>query len=373
MHLPACAAGLDGPAQKTHYSGLKTGAVTLALADMGQQATDEQMQQGTASDPMLMSPADVKSTIAIARVERSANVQLTGAEIGKWFALSGAFTQTFLAPAVLGPGWWCYLQNCGEGDITIPSSDGRTNWIMYPGEMRLFQCNGTELSSAVLNSFCKEFTSSASFIKPPGYANFSFFLWSGGGSGAVGSEGLASVTGGAGAACAYDVISESNLAEVEPVVIGAGGAGKVGVGNGNAGGSSSFAGVTPAPGGGGFSAVSNAAGGAEGKTATPLGVITFPGSTRGSQATTSPSTSDSIVHRGGGAGANIWVGSTSGVGRSLMGGDGSNAVSETSATEVLGIEPQAPGGGSGAVRNAGSGSARSANGARGELRIWGVR
>lgn len=167
---------------------------------------------------------------ALVRVQRSANTQLIFGNVGSLIDCTGTFTQTFGEPAALKNGWWCYVRNSGSGDITIPASDGRTNWIMYPGEMRLFQCDGTALRSIVIQPFSKVFGTSGNFIKPPGYLFFELFLLGGGGGGGGASGpstgGPSHFTGGAGGmgGCGQNPsVPESQFAETNSLTIGAAG------------------------------------------------------------------------------------------------------------------------------------------------------
>lgn len=78
------------------------------------------------------------SNTILAAADRSVLVDIT----------SGTFTQTFTAAATLGSGWFCYYRNSGTGVVTLdPNSgehiDGVDTRIMYPGECRLIQCDGS--------------------------------------------------------------------------------------------------------------------------------------------------------------------------------------------------------------------------------------
>lgn len=201
----------------------------------------------------------------IQRSVRTGNVQLVASDKGALADItSGTFTQTFDAPASLGAGWYCYISNSGTGDITIPASDGVTNWVMYSGEVRLFLSDGSALSSKIVSPFTRTFSVSANFVRPPGYVSFDIELFGAGGGGAGGGN---SQGGGAGAGGGYfrRTLLATDLAATNAVAIGAGGTGGAAIAgsstgaNGVAGGSTSLAGLIVTGGAGGSAA--SAAGG----------------------------------------------------------------------------------------------------------------
>jgi hypothetical protein len=344
------------------HSGLKTGAVSLGLADLGPKATDAQMQAGAVTDPLLMSPAGVKAAVlahapkALLREARTANAQLVKADSGKLIDITaGTFTQTFAAAATLGDGWFCYLRNSGTGDITLDPNasetiDGLTSYIMYPGEVRLVQCDGTALRTVVLNAFYKVFTASGNFIKPPGYSVFDGLLWAGGTSGfCINSD---YYHGGIGGPCSRVLTRSQDLSASVSVIIGAGGAQSYGAAN--PGGDSSFGIVT-----------------AKGPSFTtyPQPVFTSPWA---DGVPTTPLTSPNAEYpnlaalAGGAGGVGKTDNSTSHKGqKSQCGGRGGDG--GLWSTPPTGGE--APGGGGGSSKNT---SIPSGPGARGELRIWGI-
>lgn len=167
---------------------------------------------------------------------------------------TGGFTQTFDDAANLQTGLWFYTRNDTSADITFLANDalldGLSTYISYPGETRLWQFNGTDFNTIVINPFTKEFSVSGNFVKPPRY-NYFDTVTQGPGAGGGGGEGRAAGTaraggaGGAGGARLLRRIPASALVTNSTVAIGAGGVGGVGANNGvgnpgNAGGVTSF-------------------------------------------------------------------------------------------------------------------------------------
>ncbi len=340
---------------------------------------------------------EIGTSGGVVREARTSNTILVAADSTKLIDItSGTFTQTFTAAATIAAsvtGWYVFLRNSGTGDITLdPNSsetiDGLTSYILYPGECRLIQCDGTGFNSVVMSPFSKTYNSSDTWTKPPGYTRFAGFLWGGGGSGGkINAYGA----GGGGGACVPFNILASALSATETVTIGAGGAAiSAATTNGNAGGSSTFDTVTAygggagcgtdinyAGGGGGgcFSAggtggVSNGTGGApvpttgaanvgfgggSGNTATHEGTRSVYGGAGGSG--TNGTGGASLYGGGGGGGGNAGSGGTSLFGGA--GGAGSAAGTATAGTQ--------PGGGGG-----GTASGTSGAGGNGRLVIWGV-
>lgn len=301
---------------------------------------------------------------------------------------SGTFTQTFSPVATLSSGWFVYIRNSGTGDITLDPNgleliDGLVSYIMYPGETRLIQCDGAVLTSVVINSFYKTFTTSGNFIKPPGYQQFGGLLWGGGSSGAWDNGSSGGPPGGGGGMCFPITAQYSDLLSSEPVVIGAGGTKNTVISPlFNNGGNSTFAtkfiaygalgniggrpigavytnnGPTPALSVYGWIYI----GTSDGYAANTILISVYGGSN--SNASSSQNNQKSQYGGGGGGQGN---GSTT-AGISIIGGSG--GVGGTNASPAG--DGIAPGGGGGGYMfttgtNLGSGA-----GARGELRIWGV-
>lgn len=136
----------------------------------------------------------------IGPITRTSNTILTTSNRGALIKASSSFTQTFDTPANLGYGWFVFYSNEGNGDITIPSSDGVTNWKMFPGEIRIYISDSSSIISLVLKGFSREWTVNDTFPKPPGYKLFYCEAKGPGGSSGSGRRGAAGTlrTGGAG-------------------------------------------------------------------------------------------------------------------------------------------------------------------------------
>lgn len=336
---------------------------------------------------------------SIERSERTADSALSEADKGALISLSGSFTQTFSPAAALGSGWMCYLQNSGTGDITVSPASGEliddlSSYIIYPGEVRLVQCDGLTLRTIVLKGFNRTFTASGTFIPPPGYSAFSGLLWGGGGGGGKGAT-TAGASGGGGGACVPFEVSSLNGATA--VVIGAGGAGAfASVSNhGGQGGDSSFGHITAyggGPGGGyqGDTKSGGSGGGCLGPGSYARSYLADPapggqpyvsgdlvnvgfggGAGRGDGTSvyggaggaggTGAKGADSLY---GGAGGGSSGATTGPGGTSIFGGNGGTGGS----TGVSGGDGYAPGGGGGGC---GTGP-KAGDGGRGELRIMGI-
>lgn len=106
---------------------------------------------------------------------------------------SGTFTVTFAAPATLTAGWNAILRNTGSGNVTVAHTsgniDGLTSYVMYPGEARLFQCDGSTIRSQVIQGFRLFATASTTVTMPPGYSRLGFDLMGAGCGGEGGASG----------------------------------------------------------------------------------------------------------------------------------------------------------------------------------------
>jgi hypothetical protein len=376
----------------------KAGTTVLAANDIPAGAAVEVIYDGTQFQ-IVGAPVPA----AIVRDARTSNTILGVGDKGKLIDItSGTFSQTFDACATLGSGWYLWLRNSGTGDITLdPNSteqiDGLTSFIMYPGEVRLVQCDGSALRSVVIQPFSKVFTASGTFTKPPGYNYFGGLEWGGGGGGGL-STAANDTGGGGGGACTAFMLSASSVGTTETVTIGSGGNAAAVAGNGTAGGNSTFGSLVTAYGGGaggGNAAAARSGGGGGGalNAGTAGSTSHSPGGRpfgNGTGGTASVSDGDlgggwgglsadggysGYGGGGGGSGSNNGGNSVYGGG----GGGGGGASNTTGGTSVFGGAGgagsnsgtagagAAPGGGGGGTRTGTAGA-----GARGELRIWGT-
>lgn len=334
-------------------------------------------------------------TIGVRQLDSAAAI--TAADQALMLRCDGAFTLSFDPVATLPSGWFCYIKNAGDGDITLDPSgseqiDGLTSYIMYPGECRLIAHNGTEFVSVVLNGFYKVFESSGDFVKPPGYRLFEGLLWGGGASGAK-SNNHTYVFGGGGAGCAPFLFPAEHLAAVESVVIAAGGAAQTAnPSSGLAGGSSTFKGVQAFGGGAaayqdGSPASARIASGGDsflGWAGSAINTV-FSGGAHPFQFGVPPnSVSGFIQPFYGGAGLSFDTSSQSEpTARTVFGGASGGYLINTTPTNAsvsifggppatpsatAGVDGNTPGGGGCPTR---TGPASGAGG-RGEMRIWGI-
>lgn len=336
----------------------KTGVVVLAPTDIAAAATQVEMVAGTESAIRMVSPLRIAQAIAalggssIIRSARSSNTMLVKADNGKLISLGtpSNFTQSFDSVSSLGSGWWVYIQNLGPEFVTLDpfgsqNIDSRISFRMYPGEIRLVQCDGVELRSIVLNSFYYVSAISGTFINPPGYKKFMGDLWGGGASGQKSGNGP--VLGGGGGSWAQIDIPSGSLGDSSPFVIAASAPGATSNDTGpTAGNISSFGGVVAL--GGVIVANPNTAGRFSDGTGGAASISSGRGNLRGGA---------------GGAGFETGSNVSAAGGTSIYGGAGGANGDTTSGGNGV-----APGGGGGATRT----GPKAGDGARGELRLWGI-
>jgi hypothetical protein len=310
----------------------------------------------------------------IIRSPRTANTIIGVADRGTLIDItSGNFTQTFSTAVTLGSGWYCYYGNSGTGDITLnpdgaETIDGLASYIMYPGELRLVQCDGTAFRTKVLNSFNRAFIATGPFTTPPGYQYFEGEIWNGGNSGGKSSAGNAA-SGGGGGGCFPFFLPSVLFGTTETMTIGAGGTAIAAAStSGNVGGVSSIGSILSLVAASNYiygSGVTNIA--ASGAIALGFEPSSNAGGTSaiyGGGSTNIGNVGGSSLY-GGGAGGGVFVSGSSSVvaaGTSKVGGNGGAASLAGAGTDGV-----APGGGGGATQT----GATSGAGARGEIRIRG--
>lgn len=286
---------------------------------------------------------------------------VAGGDKGKLIdCTSGTWALSYEPPATLGAGWFCYIRNSGTGDIThTPTSgtiDGLTSFIGYPGEVRLVQCDGSTLRTVILNPYYKVFTGSGTFSKPPGYRQHKGLLWGGGGGGAKGPE----APGGGGGSCAEFTLPDTAIGATETVTIGATASGST-TDTPTAGNISTFGSLVRANG-------ARAATTYNGGTAyAPANYAFAP-----TQIGTSGDAGGYPTLYGGGSGNGGVETVYGGAGGAKQAGVATftafGGAGGAAGTTGVGSNGVAPAGGGGATNSGANGG----DGARGELRIWGV-
>jgi hypothetical protein len=327
----------------------RTGAVSLTHSDL----TDWAAATASFGGSLFIRSARTSNTI-LGTADKGTLVDIT----------SGTFAQTFTASATLASGWFCYLRNSGTGAITLTPNgaetiDGLTTFVMYPQECRLVQCSGTTLTSVVLHPFYQIYTASlaSGFVKPPGYVTFAGLLWGGAsGGGKAATSNFAH--GGAGGVCVPLMLLASAMAATNDVTIGAGGTGASVNGDGTAGGDSSVATYVTAKGAPAGATTSYDPVGVQ-QTATAGVTIIYNGGIPGGNGAQPAATLYGGTAGGGVSSGNV----VSAPATAFYGGAGGAAV-----VAAPGSAGSTPGGGGGATQT----GANAGNGARGELRIWGV-
>lgn len=120
------------------------GSITLTITDpAGNEGYDLSVSSTVTASP-------------ITSEARTENAQLAAADTKKLINItSGTFTQTFVAAATLGAGWYVWIKNSGSGTITLnpdgtETIDGEETITMSPGDTRLISCTGTLFYSVLV-------------------------------------------------------------------------------------------------------------------------------------------------------------------------------------------------------------------------------
>jgi len=354
---------------------LASGATVTGIADEDDMTSN--------SNTLLATQQSIKAytddnVFSIKRSARTSNTILGVADRGKHIDVTtSAYTQTFTAAATLLDGWYVYLENSSSGELTLDfnaaeTGDGLTSFIMYPGELRIIICDGSNFRCPVLTPFSVTYDSGATWTKPPGYKAFGGVLTSSGASGQRTNNVSTLSVGGAGGGSFPFSILASVFGTTETITIGAGGAEVTGVAVGNVGNNSSIGTILVVAAGTAF----DDGGAVEGLE--NVGTGDRPGfGASTAEATESRATvwgglspSDDASQNGG---ASIWGSACGGSlnasavvrnpGTTKLGGAGGAASSTSNGTAGT-----APGGGGGATQT----GTNSGAGAAGRCVIWGV-
>jgi hypothetical protein len=333
-------------------------------------ASQGEMEAGTEAALRAMSPLRVAQAIAaladvMVREARATNTILAAADSGKLIEYTGSFTQTFNTAANLGAGWFVFLKNAFTDSVYLTPAggatiDGATDFLMYPGEARLLQCDGTNFHSVLMKGFTHVPTTSGFFFEPPGYIGWDVYIQApggGGGSGARRANGNARGGGGSGGggSWAQAFIKATTPGTSHTITIGAPGPGGAAVAvddtvgtDGTAGGDSSFGALLVAKGGGAGGGGQFGGSGAAGAAgAAVLGHLTLAGSAGalGGDGGGTPGAA--------GAAATDWKATGGGGGGSLTGANAVEAAGAGGASGTTVSTSQTAGGLAGAAGGAG--------------------
>ncbi len=159
---------------------------------------------------------------------------VVGTDNAKLLTISGTCALALTAAATIGSKFTCFIKNTATTGIQIititpngaENLDGaNSTLIMLPGEMRSLSCNATAWTTAVIEPFKLNMTTTASPTLPRnGYNGINYSLWGGGGSGGAGATNGGGGGGGGGyntGTLMNSVLSVASLALT--CTIGAGG------------------------------------------------------------------------------------------------------------------------------------------------------
>ncbi len=154
--------------------------------------------------------------VRLQRVEVTANAALGAAQIAQFLDCKGAITLSVPSLAALGAGWYCYLRNTGNGDITIDPDDaeqidGQLTYTLKPGFTVLLQYDGTDFTVVELKKRTYDrrvqINSTQDFIVPPDTYVIRAYAVGAGGDGGAAVASTSSGAGGSGGGMAYGDIA----------------------------------------------------------------------------------------------------------------------------------------------------------------------
>lgn len=129
---------------------------------------------------------------------------------------SGTWTLSLSPAASLGDGWWVYVRNTSNGDITIDPDgaetiDGQPTYVLKPGFVVLLQCDGAEFNVLTLarrrHADREIITTSTTRVVPPDTYVMRGYAVGAGGDGGEAAANTSSGAGGSGGGMAYGDIA----------------------------------------------------------------------------------------------------------------------------------------------------------------------
>ena len=186
--------------QVTSYNA-NTGAITVNVATSS--------GSGTFADWTVTVSSVVSASNSIPRLTKTSAYTLATSDSNSIIDCSGTWTLSVTAAATLGAGWWCYVRNAGNGDITIDPSgaeliDGASTLVMKPGFIYLLQCDGVGMTTITVKRRTYErrslITVSGTFTVPEDCFVIRAYAFGAGGNPVGGN-------GGGGGGCAYGDIA----------------------------------------------------------------------------------------------------------------------------------------------------------------------
>lgn len=144
------------------------------------------------------------------REVKTSSYTIVAADRGKMIEYAGSTEATITLPSAssVGANWSCILKNSATGTTAAAKKlsisgtlDGVSNPATYPGDTRIIQSDGTNLTSILLKGGSLTLLASDStfsLVQPTGANWHEWHVWGGGGGGGSGRRGAASNTRGAG-------------------------------------------------------------------------------------------------------------------------------------------------------------------------------
>ena len=151
---------------------------------------------------------------------------MANGDVATFSDVSDGNAATFAAPSPFKT--WRASDSFGVNDIVLDPNgtetiDGLTTMRLYPNEIRLIMCDGTNLKSVPLRGFVRHFQTTSDFYLPSGYSEIEVMAWGGGGAGGSTNASAGRSGGGGGAAaCVIEKFNTKYLNQTIRVTVGAG-------------------------------------------------------------------------------------------------------------------------------------------------------